>query len=228
MKSIEEAYIKGYMGAKLVVERLVWKPRDASPSISSPWTCALIAQCLSLSDGPHLEIGTRFGSTALLASMFTKNRITCIDPMQYLKDSWFSDRYLGDVDTWRENIDSWRLKDRVDLVVAMSHPLPVVGPFATVYLDGDHTFKGAFADFQSVKDITTDFIIWDDLEKESVYEAFMEALKVSPEWRAAFMCYTTGVMVNRERKGDWKVSLMLGSATMVAGVEVHKGEEENA
>jgi len=211
------------MGAKLVMDRIVWKPRDAATQISSPWTCAILAQCLSLSNGDHLEIGTRYGASALLASMFTKNRIICVDPMQYLEDSWFVDTYLGDVDTWKENIKSWDVEDRVELVVAMSHPLPVVGPFATVYIDGDHTFTGALQDFINVKDITTDFIIWDDLEKEPIYKAFMTALSVDKRWRAGFMCYTTGVMVNRERLGDWEASLQLGSATMVTAII---GEED--
>lgn len=229
MRDLEGSYIRGYMGAKLVMERSFGHPIGANPSISSPWTCALLAQCITMADGPHLEIGTRFGASALLASMFTNERITCIDPMEYIEDSWLTDTYVGNVETWKANIKSWELEDRVALIIAMSNPLPVIGPFATVYIDGDHTQKGAFQDFMNVKDITTDFIIWDDLEQESVYEAFMAALETDPKWRAAFMCYTTGVMINRERKGDWDVSLQLGSATMVGAVtQVTYGDDENA
>ena len=218
------------MAATMVMERSVAYPPENPPTISSPWTCAILAQCLSLSDGPHLEIGTKFGATALLASIFTTHRITCVDPMEHLTGGWFPAGYIGHIGTWTDNIKSWDLEDRVSLVVAMSHPLPVTGPFATAYIDGDHTYYAALQDFTSVRNITTDFIIWDDLEKDTVYEAFMTALRVSPQWRAAFMCYTTGVMVNKEREGDWDLALRLGSATMVAGVTERrpKGEADAA
>ncbi len=222
--TLQDIFIKGYMGSRLVMERMAWWPPEGKPSISSPWTCALLAQCITLSDGPHLEIGTRFGSSALLATMFTDNKITCVDPMEYLEDSWFSNRYLGHVATWKTNMETWKVEDQVDLVVALSHPLPVTGPFATVYIDGDHTYEAALQDFMNVKDITTDFIIWDDLEKESVYTAFMEALRADSQWRAAFMCYTTGVMVNREHDGNWDHALSVGNTAIIAAIAT-KGEE---
>ena len=223
--AIKLAFIKGMLAGEYVTKQLNDENEMLRPSITSPWTCALLAQCLVRADGPHLEIGTRYGASAALASLFTKHLITCVDPMETIKD-WYTDEYIGDTVKFKNNMETLGITDRVELVVAYSNPLPVAGPFATTFIDGDHSTKGAYADFMNVKDITTHYIIWDDMIEESVYKAVMKALR-NKQWRLAFSNYTTAVMVNRDIPGDWDESLKLGGTEFVAR-EATEEEMKNA
>ncbi len=192
------------------------------PSITSPMTCGYMAQCIQMSDGPHLEIGSRFGLSAIAAAHFTKHKIVCIDPMEEI-EGWYDSSYMGNVEKFKHNISEFKLEGQVELVQAYSDPLPVTGPFATTFIDGDHSTRGAFTDFMNVRDITTDYLIWDDVVVPSVYQAIVQAMDIATEWRLCVLSYTTAVMVNREnRASDWDNSLQLG------GIMIAKKEDTNA
>ena len=204
-----EAYAHGIIAGEMICNRIGGAELN-EPSITSPMTCGYIAQCIKMSDGPHLEIGSRFGLSAILSAHFTKHPIVCIDPMEEV-GGWFDSSYIGNINKFRRNVAKFGLQKQVELVQAFSDPLPVTGPFATVFIDGDHSSRGAFKDFINVRNITTDYIIWDDAVVPSVYSAIMQALEIAPEWRLGIMNYTVAVMVNREnRAADWDNSLQLG------------------
>ena len=216
-----QAFVNGVKIGRKICIRL-GKKEMADPSITSPMTCGYMAQCIQMSDGPHLEIGSRFGLSAIAAAHFTKHNIVCIDPMEDV-GGWFDSSYIGNVEKFKRNITKFKLEDQVELVQAFSDPLPVTGPFATVFIDGDHSTAGALADFYNVKDITTDYIIWDDIVVPSVYDALMAALYSDDGWRLCILTYTTAVMINRENRApDWDNSLQLG------GIMMSKKEDDDA
>ncbi len=216
-----QAFANGVVAGEKICRR-IGKEELRDPSITSPMTSGYLAQCIRMSDGPHLEIGSRFGLSAILAAHFTKNKIVCIDPMDDV-GGWLDSSYIGNVEKFKRNITKFKLEDQVELVQAFSDPLPVTGPFATTFIDGDHSHQGAFKDFINVRNITTDYIIWDDAIVDSVYLAILDAINIAPEWRLCILTYTTAVMVNREGRGaDWDNSLQLG------GIMMAKSEEKNA
>ncbi len=216
-----QAFGNGVIIGREICVRL-GKREMSDPSITSPMTCGYMAQCIQMSDGPHLEIGSRFGLSAIAAAHFTKHKIVCIDPMDDV-GGWYGSAYIGNVKRFRRNIATFKLEDQVELVQAFSDPLPVTGPFATVFIDGDHSTGGAFKDFINVRSITTDYIIWDDIVVPSVYEALMQSVEIAPEWRLCILTYTTAVMVNRDGRGaDWDNSLQLG------GIMMAKKEDDDA
>ena len=187
-----------------ITEVIAHDPETAA--VSSPGTMCLLAECLSTSDGPHIEIGTRYGGSAIFASAFTNNSIYCIDPMDwYEPHDWDHPQYkegvIGSVGMFKRNVamlDVFGLSERVHLIVAYSNPFPISVPdgyFATAYIDGDHSYDGVRADFENLKNKVSKYMVFDDMYYPTVYFAVIDSLHDNPEWELVHMNTNGGVLM---------------------------------
>lgn len=177
--------------------------------LTCPSTAGYLAQCVSMTPKePYLEIGSRYGGSAVLASQFGQGDIYCIDPMQSI-------HHDGPevVDYFWKNMDKFGIRDRVRLFQAKSDPFPLedqlVFPlqqwgddapvslrFGTTFIDGDHSYPWPGTDWRNVKDITNHFVVFDNVEMDDVYETVMQATQ-DPLWMLAHLNAYTAVMVRK-------------------------------
>lgn len=129
----------------------------------------------TLCNGDHLEIGTLHGGSAIVVALLKKHygysgRVVCIDPL----DGYYpnSKRYKKTdiltkipicVETLQENMK--RFDVELEIVQAYSDPFPIAGKrFATAYIDGDHWNGIPLKDWNAVKEITDNFVTFDNCD----------------------------------------------------------------
>ena len=184
------------------------------PGVGSAEGMRLAARCLPMSSrtvnqssigeavwgsrGDHLDIGTYWGGSAMLAALIKQEsgspgKVYTIDA--YLRNGKPS-TYIDNITTylfrrWEEE----NVKDIIELAVGVSNPLPWTGPFETVYIDGGHDYEAVHSDWLNVKDITTKYVIFDDVGDRwpGVRDTFYEAA-VDPEWRVVQLMHQCGVL----------------------------------
>lgn len=116
----------------------------------------------------HLEFGTMWGGTAILAALAGAKRVYSIDVMS---GGWWDvgqdpkvNAPLGPKAVI-DNIAGLKLQDRVTLVIGLSAPFPLAGlEFDSVLIDGGHTFEVVQADWNNVQAVTKDYIIFHDYD----------------------------------------------------------------
>lgn len=147
-------------------------------------------------DGDYLEIGVLFGGSLIAAALLKnalgqKGKCVGIDPL----NGYYVERRSADTnrdiltkkpvtpETLQKNLRKFGVEDRCEVIQANSFPLPVKGKFAVTYIDGDHWGDAPLRDWQSVKDITTKFVVFDNFGEEhpDVIEACLIA-EQDPEW----------------------------------------------
>ena len=128
--------------------------------------------------GNHLEIGTYYGGSAIVAGIIKKKyhlsgKIFTIDPEN-----------RGEL----ENFRRYRVDDIIEKIKSNSYPLPVNQKFTTAYIDGDHRWEHPLQDWNSVKDITSKYILFDDcdMNNKHVVKACISAME-DPEWMPVLM-----------------------------------------
>ncbi len=169
-------------------------------------TCGVIAEVVSRCTGDHLEIGTLYGATAILAGLVKPAGMTlAVDPL---------DGYYGSpvdpasglrpsVELVRENVKKFGVEGRV-VVLPEYFPcrLPFeFGWFESALIDGDHSYEGALRDWLECKRIVTRYIIFDNVDGKhpGVVEVFRQAC-ADPEWKPVLLFDICGV-VERVRTG---------------------------
>jgi predicted O-methyltransferase YrrM len=157
-----------------------------------------IANVLTIAEGNHLEIGTFFGASAIIAALVKQQngkngKIYCIDPMVFTgmvgavkRDSRFP-RERGMYPVFMENIELFGLVDQIKLVRKSSHPFPeeLDGMrFGSAFIDGCHTWNYPLWDVQEAMQRTDGFIVVDDVTPSypDVVKAYQYALS-SREWK---------------------------------------------
>lgn len=127
-----------------------------------------LARVLSGCGGIHIDIGTHFGGSAILAALVKPSgRVISIDAR--IGGHWITKSLTAE--RVEENIHHFGVDDKIELVTAWSHPFPVDVIPSSVFIDGDEddesTNGGVLNDWNNVKDITTDYVIFHDCR--SVY-----------------------------------------------------------
>lgn len=107
--------------------------------------------------GNHLEIGSLYGATAILAANMKRlhnlgGNIYCIDDLE-----------MAGPGVLRENIKGF---SEIHLHAGKSNPFPFDGDlrFSTALIDAAHDYENAVADWNNVKDRVDRFIVFHDYD----------------------------------------------------------------
>jgi hypothetical protein len=159
--------------------------------VNSEEEACLLAKYTGL-EGDHLEIGCLWGGTAILAALSkidngVKGHIYTVDLME---GGWWD---TGDpelklkptLETVQQNLEQLGLENRVSIIVGNSSPLTIpegVKP-VTVYIDGDHSEKGCLTDWENVKKLMPDYVLFHDCtHKYGTNKVIDIILQSEPEW----------------------------------------------
>ena len=164
--------------------------RAADEGLSLPFLGSMVYLA---GDGDHLDIGTLYGASAIMAGLVKKKFnlkgiVYCIDPYDPVTreaQAVAQPNMLGKLsatseELWR-NVEEFDLKDRVKLVQKRSHPWPDElkdNVFASAYIDGDHNGEGPWNDFLNLRGRVTQYIGCDNYEEEysDVVDAMVKAM----------------------------------------------------
>lgn len=150
--------------------------------------------------GIHVEIGTQWGGTAILAGLLQESdgRVYCIDPVS-------KNKYYGGLDPYthlyphakylKANIKRFGLQERVIHIDKPSHPWPYPGQCDTAFIDGDHSFPVVGYDWMNLRERCTRYIVFDNIEDEfpAVQDVFDMACN-DKRWRLAALVGEVGVV----------------------------------
>lgn len=168
--------------------------------------CQLIAEVVSrVPDGIHVEIGSQWGGTALIAAMMqtTKGHVYCIDPIT-------ENGYYGGVDPathliphakyFNANMKRFRATNHVTLIDKPSSPWPFPGTCDTAFIDGDHSLPVVAYDWMNIRERCTRYVVFDNIEKEfpHVQEVFDMACN-DKSWRLVALVQEVGVVERVKR-----------------------------
>ena len=133
--------------------------RAADGGISLPFLGSMVYLA---GDGDHVDIGTLFGASAIMAARIKKQfelkgTVYCIDPydsesrkMQTAPQPGMAGNLSGTPEELWKNVEEFDLKDRIKLIRSVSHPWPEElkdHTFASAYIDGDHKGDAPWNDF---------------------------------------------------------------------------------
>jgi hypothetical protein len=166
-------------------------------------------------DGNYLEIGVLFGGTMVAAALTKKaydlgGKCVGVDPL----DGFYRIKFKrnNDVDavtkkpvspeSVRKNFKIFDVEDICEIYQAYSYPLPdevASETFAVTFIDGDHWGDVPLKDWNSVKDITTKFVIFDNYDKK--HPEVMQACHIAendPSWERYFQQGITFIVKRRD------------------------------
>lgn len=117
-------------------------------------------------DGDHLDIGTGFGASAIMAAMVKveygySGKVYCLDPYNLPPNQALPGRIASTMNVFNENAVNLNVASRIVLTPRESYPLPTDlkdRQYESVYLDGDKTGMMPWLDFLSVRGIVRKFI----------------------------------------------------------------------
>lgn len=175
-------------------------------SASDNTLSAVIGMVVAFTKGDHVETGTFFGASAMIAAMcMGKGReVVTIDPMIGFYGKGKPDPITNIVPTRalvEDNFDRHPAFKKITIVEQPSHPWPKEldgREFTTALIDGDHTYEGCHADWANLNHRVTKYIIFDNVDKNNpaVVEVFRDAASVI-DWRPVLLHNGLGVI---ERK----------------------------
>ncbi len=157
-----------------------------------PHDWGLMAQMLVwVGDGNHLEIGTLFGGSAILAAS-TKaafgisGQVTCVDPLTGYYGNPIDVQSNTNVTSAivRENAEIFGVNDRIELITRLSNPWPLgERRFASAFIDGAHDYDTVLSDWSHCSKIVDKAIQFDnyDLRHYQIAQVVMKAI-ANPEW----------------------------------------------
>jgi hypothetical protein len=171
--NLGEAYQFGYNLHKVLCRDMA----DGKP-ISCPEDTGLLAQMIHYGKGDHLEIGTAYGGSLLVAlkTMDEYNRrrtVICIEPFgEERRDTIHK---AVEKEFWR-NVEHFKIQDRFELIKAFSHPFPIKKRrFSTALIDGDHAYEYVMNDWLNTKDVVDHYIMFHDYTRETVRNVVIQA-----------------------------------------------------
>lgn len=185
---LAEPYEFGMEKSKEITEKMIGR------SIDEPHDSGILAQyVMNAKHGDHVEIGTFYGHSAILIACAKKEfgmhgKIYCVDPLQYnpaVKEDWGTGGIATD-QIIMENAAKFGVEDYIKIVPHKSYPWPVElegKTFATGYIDGDHWNGMPKRDWNTLKEVVTYSIAFDDycLGKTEVIQAAIDAFQ-DPNW----------------------------------------------
>ena len=179
------------------IERICIFPHDAG----------ILAQVIyNARHSDHVEIGTFYGGTAILAALVKKQfkmhgQIYCVDPFEHRPDA-MQDYITDDMATTEKvmtNAEKFGVADRIVLVPHYSYPWPIENKrFGTGYIDGDHWSGDPTKDWKSLKERVSYAIMFDDYvqNKPDVIMAVNLAMQ-DPRW---MMIHASGSHIIMRRR----------------------------
>ncbi len=184
------AYQAGVLLKPIVAQRI------AGLFTMEPEDAGIIAECVSQSKGDYLEIGVLYGGSAIIASMFCRGQVYGIDPFEW-GPTQTHHRIYPKQEVAEANVYSWGLPE--PRFFTQKHPpMPPElknNQFDVVFIDGDHTYEGAKADWDNVRERVNNFILFHDIHnpKHGAREAYIEAM-LDPEWEEVYAKKKMGVL----------------------------------
>lgn len=151
--------------------------------------------------GAHVEIGTLWGGTAILAALAKAGDVYTVD---FMHGGYWND---GDPDAGykvpteaaiRDNLKKFGVEDRVMVIKAASDPLPIpegVKP-ETALIDGGHAYEPCLKDWNNLKEITKKYIMLHDYGAPTcpgVTRVVNEVAKKDKHWKLKEVVETLAV-----------------------------------
>jgi hypothetical protein len=178
-------------------------------TIITPEDAGVLAQTILMAKhANHIEIGSFFGGSAILAAMVKKHfgmhgLIHCIDPLD-ARPEVFADKPAGEMatrETLYKNAEHFGVADRIILHQAKSKPWPLEGDwhFGTGYIDGDHWNGMPYHDWKKLSEICSFAVVFDDycIGKPEVIDAVAKAA-VDPRWMIVRISGLSAVLRRRQ------------------------------
>jgi SAM-dependent methyltransferase len=173
---------KFYILADMIRKELP-KGRDAIEGESLPRLGAVVAMA---GDGDHLEIGTGFGASAIMAALVKNEfnlggKIYCIDP--YPKQEGKEDALQANIEALNENAVYFKVAEKLTLIPNASYPFPADLKdklFVSGFIDGNHDGMAPWLDFLSVRGVVKKFLCFGGVEEfyPGVMVAALRALSI--------------------------------------------------
>ena len=139
--------------------------------------------------GDHLEIGSMWGGTAILAALVKREfglpgKVYCIDP---LKDGDCSPNFPHEkpnADIFLDNLKIMGVEDMVNLHIGFSDPFPYGHMhFASCLIDGDHYAPWPMHDWEVTSAVCDMVIIHDLYPHEQDVMALAGHIRSLPNWK---------------------------------------------
>jgi hypothetical protein len=171
---------------------------------------ALIAEVVKDSS-VHINIGTIWGDTSILASLAGATNVYTVEPME----GGFFETYdpvankQPTPQTLANNIAKFGLDKKIVYVRARSDPWPLIGVEPdTILIDGDHRFNPCLTDWNNASARATRAIIIHDVDKghPDVQKVINEHVLKNPIWRKTKVVDSTVVF---ERHSSPLVSVIV-------------------
>lgn len=177
-----------------------------------------VAAVVSKCSGDHLEIGSFYGASAIVAVLAKRKagqagNVYCVDPFGYDRQEDVAIINMkmtpsqGDdiVNQFHANLKLFGVRDRVTLVQKPSHPWPdeIKGMrFDSVLIDGWHYDETPLQDAQNAVLVADKYIILDDVivRYPSIVEAY-EFILGTGEWKETYRSRNAVTFQKVEKNG---------------------------
>ena len=141
---------------------------------------ALLMECVAMTDGDYIEIGSAFGGSAIMAAKAMAERpgtVYCIDNFLGVNILEGSDAVYG---AFWSNVIDFGVAQRV-VAFNQSHP-PFPNPihfheFSVGLIDGDHLGEGPLKDFFALDSRVTDYLLFDNANQDPIEATIGAAIK---------------------------------------------------
>jgi len=191
-----DGYNYGLEIAKQVAEKIT------GGAGSSAEDAALLAEmAFKMGNRDHLELGTLFGSTAIVVAATKKafdldGDVYCVDNFTYL-----SEDYPVGPELVLANADLFDVADRIKVLRGNTYPLPpdiTEHEFGSAYIDAAHDYGHCQQDWTSVKDISSMVAFHDyDIAHMGVVSTVRNAMQ-TPGWWLVHVSHRTAIMERLE------------------------------
>lgn len=123
-------------------------------------------------DGDHLEIGTMWGGSAIIAMKVKSilglaGNIVCIDPL----DGYYTGQPFGHtlprmLEWVQSNFKCSGFEDRFEIIAKKSKPWPIYPSrqFVSAFIDGDHSYDGVWHDWECARKYVSKYILFDNYD----------------------------------------------------------------
>lgn len=169
-----------------------------------PHDWGLLSQMVVWADGgDHLEIGTLFGGSAILAAL-TKiefglsGKVTCVDPLDGYYGNPVDEQSKTNVtiDAVKRNFDVFGINEHIELVTELSQPWPLdKRRFMSAFIDGAHDYESVMSDWENCSKCVTKIIQFDNYDsiQMQIADVVMRAIS-DPAWALLHMSGITAIL----------------------------------
>ena len=192
-----------------ITERIVKEidGRAADNGMSLPFLGSMVA---AAGDGDHIDIGSLYGASAIMAALIKKELgfkgdVYCVDPYDKEKreavvqgSPELKSAVAATSEELMKNADKFGVI--LKLIKKESHPWPAElerSSFASAYIDGDHLSDGPWNDFLNLRGRVTGYIGCDNYEEE--YPDVVSAMHKAMDTDDWFLWYKNLVFVALRR-----------------------------